>query len=478
MVDRLSTQVETISNQPAAPAVPGANGGAPSNPPPGVEGAAGNEGEVLGGSAGEEGPAAPAPTPRFNMPAPNLNLPLKTRFGPGFEMMTEDEEYQFQFHDLTQVDYRGYWDTPRDVLRDPYNSTFGIPRQWWIFSGRLTKPFEYYVVPAFGFDNVNLLDTFLNIHYDDRLQIKIGRYKTPFTYEFYALPINGLVNPERSLFFNNFGLNRDVGIMAWGKLFDNKFDYAAGIFNGDRNFFADRNSSKDFAGFVNFRPFHDWEGSILENFNVGGSVLFGNQFQTPVPSTLRNNVATTGASFFGVPFLSFNKDVIESGDRAFWDLHTALYYQQLTLIAEWQSGFQDYAHLASPGLRTKQSVESFYVQAGYFLTGETVEARGIVRPLHNFDLRRGKFGLGAIELAGRYSTLNLGKEVFAAGLADPNLWSKYTYIVDAGVNWYWTQYIKMYMGWQHTVFGDPVFLDPGRAQLTNDMLWARFQIYF
>ena len=43
----------------------------------------------------------------------------------------------------------------------------------------------------------------------------------------------------------------------------------------------------------------------------------------------------------------------------------------LSLIAEWQSGFQDYAITPNLGFRTHLPVESYYVQAGYFLTGES-----------------------------------------------------------------------------------------------------------
>ncbi len=433
----------------------------------------------VGGSAGREGPDAPALSPRFQMPAPLVDQDAKTRFGPGFEILSENEEFQFQFHDLTQVDYRGHWGTPRGNLDEIYESTFGIPRQWFIFSGRIGKPFEYYVAPAFGFDNINLLDAYLNINFDPRLQIKIGRYKTPFTYEFYALPINGLINPERSLFFNNFGLNRDVGIMAWGKLFDDRVNYAAGIFNGNRNFFVDRNSTKDFAGFVNVRPFGTWEDSPLEHVNIGGSVLFGNEFNRPLPNTLRTNVATTGSGFYGVPFMRFNDGVIEVGDRALWALHAAWYVGSLSLIGEWGTGFQDYTFFNSSAPRTRVSTNGWFAQAGYFLTGEQVEARGSVQPYRDFDLRKGKFGLGAIELASRYSYLNIDRDVFTAGLVDPNLWTNSAYLVDVGVNWYWTQYIKVYLGWQHAAFGNPVLITPNQPfQLTNDMLWARFQIYF
>lgn len=503
-LERLSDQVEILSKRPAAPApttqppagwgaggggaAPAGSSGAGSATGGGTGtggGAVSRSGTVrenvpadVGGSAASQGPLAPSPNSRFEMPASPVSIPAKTKFGPGFQIATEDDEFQFQFHDLTQIDYRGYWPTPSHTLTQSYRSTFGVPRQWFVFSGRVGKPFEYYVVPAFGFDNINLLDAFLNIHFVDWLQVKIGRYKTPFTYEFYNLPINALLNPERSLFFNNFGLNRDVGIMAWGQLFQKRIDYAVGVFDGSRNFYFDRNSTPDLAALVNFRPFGTQEGFLFENLNFGGSVECGNEFQQPVPQLLRTNVATSGSSFFGVPFLGFNNNVVESGFRTLWDLHAAWYVGGWSFIGEWGSGVQGYALTSNPANRTHVPIGSYYFQSGYFITGEQVQARGAIKPMHNFDLRPGKLGLGAIELAGRFSTLDLGNQVFTNGLADPNLWSRRANLIDVGVNWYWNQYIKVYLGWQHADFANPVFLDPTHFQSNNNMLWARFQVFF
>ena len=105
-------------------------------------------------------------------------------------------------------------------------------------------------------------------------------------------------------------------------------------------------------------------------------------------------------------------------------------------------------------------VQSYYVQAGYFVTGETVSSRGVVKPIRDLDLRKGKFGLGALELAARFNPLNFGNQVFTGGLADPNLWTNNLYTIDLGVNWYWTQYIKVTLDWEHAVFGNPVTYRP------------------
>ena len=85
---------------------------------------------------------------------------------------------------------------------------------------------------------------------------------------------------------------------------------------------------------------------------------------------------TTGNAVAGVPFLAFNSNVRQSGMLTFWDLHTAWFYRQLALIAEWGSGFQDYAQTSNLAARTRLPVHSFYLEAGYLLTGETRSSVG------------------------------------------------------------------------------------------------------
>ena len=71
----------------------------------------------------------------------------------------------------------------------------------------------------------------------------------------------------------------------------------------------------------------------------------------------------------------------------------------------------------------------------------------------------------------------MGGNLFTAGLADPNLWTNRVYSVDVGLNWYLTQYVKMYLGWEHDGFAQPVLLSPGRSALSIDQAWLRFQVF-
>jgi phosphate-selective porin OprO and OprP len=407
-------------------------------------------------------------------------MPLNAEFGPGFQFSSDDDEFQLQFHNLTQIDLR-YYTQPG---QDPVHSGFSIPRQRWYFTGRLTRAFEFYTTINRGFGTLDLYDAFINYRYDDRLMFKVGRFKTPFTYEFYAISAPDMISPERSLFHSNFSPNRQLGLMSWGQLADKRIDYAVGLFNGNRLSFQDTNESKDVVAFLNGRPFETLKDgdalAFLKNLNVGGSTTFGNENNPPLPSVLRTSIAASNAADatnIAPPFLTFNKNVVERGIRSFWNLHLAYFYKGLSLIGEWDTGYQSYATTSS-GPTTRVPVNGYYVQAAYLVTGETIDRRTQIDPLRPFNLRKGKFGLGAIEIQGRYSDLALGKNVFTSRLADPNLWSDRLYTIDLGVNWYLSSYTKIVLEWEHAVFGQPVLFAPGRSQLTSDLFWVRFQLYF
>jgi phosphate-selective porin OprO/OprP len=426
------------------------------------------------------------PEPAFDDPRYRISnitspkkVPLKANFGPGFQFQTEDEEFQLQVHVLSQVEAR-VWGNGRQV---PPVSGFFFPRQRFFFNGRITRPIEYVFSINRGLNSLDLLDAFLNIHLDDRFQVRFGRYMTPLTYDQFAIRPMWLATPERSLFTTNLGLNRQIGLMAWGFLFDHRLDYAAGIFNGSRNSFQSLSNGKDFIAYVNARPFQESEPLwFVKYLNVGTSVAFGHQDQPPVPVALRIGAVSPDAAVPGVatvPFLTLNQDVIERGDRLLGSVHTAYFFKGLSLMGEWQYGYNSYATPARPS-PVPVPVSGFYLTGAYFLTGEHIESRTMIQPRRPLiPTSKGQIrGLGAWEAVARVSELRLGEKVFTAGFADPNLWSNAAVTTELGMNWYWNENFKIYMFWLHGEFGDPVLLRPGGFQKSADMFWLRCQLWF
>ncbi len=384
---------------------------------------------------------------------------------------------------MTQLDARVF----RPSNQVPVSSGVYNPRTRIYFEGQFSKPLAYEFSLQNFYDTVQLLDAYLNWSYDSRFQLRLGRYKNPYTYEWYRIHIWHLLAPERSLFSNNFESNRRFGLMAHGSLFQSRLEYAVGSFNGQRNSFQVFDNNQDVAAFLNFKPFENDEGSPLRDLQVGGSLDAGYENNPVVPAVLRTSVSPSGAAInsastlntANVGFLAFNNNVREQGERALWELHSAYYYKGLSLLGAWDSGYQGYgtggASVVSP---VKVPTAGYFVQFGYLVTGETLRDRTLIDPIRPFDLRAGHFGLGALELTARYSELELGRQVFNGGLADPNLWTRKAQMVDVGFNWYLNRFVKMYFDWEHTEFATPVAYRPGAFQLTNDLYWLRFQVYF
>lgn len=464
--------------------------GDPAAPPPAPAGGAGAAmfGNDLG-PADEEPALTGGLTSPSSSTAPKKGrerLPLEGYYDQdyreryGFVFRSKDEEYELRVNGLVQADSRNY----TQPNQSPVIDNFDIPRTRIYFSGRLTKPIEYQISFQRSTNSLDVLNAYLNFRYDERFQLRIGRFRAPYTYDWAKPSIWEFLQPERSPFASNFGPNRQVGFMGWGNLFENRFEYAAGMFDGPRNSYGDTNSAKDFMAFVDYRPFFQTK-SAFKFLSVGGSTDIGDENNPLSPAVLRTSTNATangvnsgsGDAVDGIPFLAFNNNVHERGQRALWELHATYFYKGLSVIGAWDSGFNDFALAGARPVHLP--VSGWNVATGYLLTGETIEKRGLVEPLRPFDLRKGKFGPGAWELQARISTLAVGRQVFTSGLADPNLWTNSIQMVDAGFNWYLNKNVKVYFDWEHVLFGQPVYFRPGPGlQKTSDLFWLRLQYYF
>jgi phosphate-selective porin OprO/OprP len=481
--------------------LPGGRGAKASPPSSGLAGPGGFKTGVPGVGdsgleAGETSRAVSGGTREF----PNSQLEGNRRLGKiplstfldyeqdGVGFSSQDDEFQLRFRLLGQTDFNGYLG-PQGSSATSTTSGFYLPRSRFYFQGRLTKPITYDLSFQRSFTTFNFFNAFMNFNYDPRLQIRVGRSKVPFTYEFYKINVWRLIAPERSVWNNNYQSNRDIGITAWGGLFENRIEYATMLHNGPRNSFQAFDYPKTVAAFLNFKPFVQNEGFFLRDLNIGGSLDYGYQNNPPVPSVFRTNVNASNVALSAndptnnatLPFLALNNNVKEKGLRDLWELHVAYYYGGLSLLGAWDSGFNEYAVGQGPSVRVPTS--GFFVQAAYLITGETIRERTVIDPINRFDLRPGKFGLGAFEPNVRYSEMFLSPQVFTAGLADPNLWTNNVRMVDVGMNWYLNKFVKVYFNWEHAMFASPVLAAVGsngaaNFHTTSDLFWVRFQYYF
>ncbi|HWE38416.1 MAG TPA: porin [Isosphaeraceae bacterium] len=405
----------------------------------------------------------------------------KVSFAEGISFASDDDEFQLSFHDLTQAEYRGFPKSDQGTL----NSQFFIPRQRWYFTGRATKNVEFYTVINRGYSSLDLLDAFITLSYSEALRLRAGRMKTPFSYEYYAIAEGDLIAPERSVYDGNLSGNRQEGLMLLGNLAKNRIGYSMGIYNGPRRSFGDFNSAKDLFLYLNTRPFLESEQfKALNYLNLGGGVSGGteNNPTQPFGFHVANDQTSQGSepvvATLSPIFFRFNNNVTELGQQAQWTAHAVWYYKSLMVLAQYNGGFQNYSNNG----RTTVNVpyEGWFIQATDFITGEQVTRRvNLVKPLHDFGLKKGNRGIGAIEVHGRFAQMSIGKDAFAQGLADPNIWTNQVYVTDVGANWYLNFYTKIYLDWQHAVYGNPITTGiPGKYMATTNMFWLRFQLFF
>lgn len=408
-------------------------------------------------------------------------LPLKATFAEGFQLASEDDEFDLRFHVLDQTDGK---------IFVPNDRTFGksglyIPRVRVYLEGRLTRLFEYEVSLQRSLEGAwDLLDGNLNFRPSEAFQVKFGRMLVPYSYDWFDHLEQYFIAPERALFPLNFGLSRQAGIMAWGKVGEGSLDWALGGFNGHLTGLADNNPNQEAVGYLNVRPFfHSEQYRAFKNLNVGVSGSAGTVARNEAPLPLRTSVqaaendeAATDASSV---FLEFGDGVFYQGPRYFGAAHLAYYYKSFSLESEWNVGtFQ----MARAGLAEKPMVpvRGFHVAMSYFLTGEQIERRTTVIPVHPFRLTGPDRGLGAFEPFVRYSQMHLSDVVFREDLADGHDWTNDVSMVDLGLNWYPNRWVKFYFDWQHSAFGSPVRVNEAKDLFGrySDLFWFRCQVYF
>ncbi|MDO8945494.1 MAG: porin, partial [Desulfobacterales bacterium] len=350
-------------------------------------------------------------------------LPLRAKLGDGFTLETPDQQFQFRVRALTQVD--GKFFTPTD--QEPARSGLYIPRFRVYFEGQLTELFGYELSLQRSVEGAfDILDANTNFRINEGLQFKVGRSVSPYSFAWYDHLEQYYITPERGLFALNFGLARQTAVIAHGRLNEDQFQYAIGGTFGQLAGLADTNATRDAVGYFNARPFlHTDSVPWFQFLNLGGSLAIGRQAYEGTALPLRTSLQTSendeAAQAASSIFLEFNDDVVATGRRIQGSLHASWYAGPISLEAEWYSArFQFAPDPAADAVSIPLS--GFDVTLGCFVTGETIEKRGVVVPRRPFTPQSGG-GPGAVELFGRYSQLQINDRIFSAGLADAADWT-------------------------------------------------------
>jgi phosphate-selective porin OprO/OprP len=386
--------------------------------------------------------AAPAP------PAPPQPV---AGWSDGLFVQTPDGATRLQLGTIIQTDGRFALDDPL-----PISNTFVLRKARVVFGGRITRYFEFKLMPEFA-GSTTILDASFDIRFTPQFRLRSGKDKTPIGYEL-LISDGSLIFPERSV-ASLLVPNRDVGFQALGELAGGRLTYQGGVFNGNpadatsATTDIDVNSAKDLAGRIVYLPFRLVKGSPLANFGVHLGASTGTQ-----SGTLPAYRTSIGQTFF-----SYATGTTADGERNRFTPAVFLYSGKFGGFAEY---VRSSAEVVRSGVSTTAANQAWGVTASYVLTADTTSERG-VRPHAPFDPATGRWG--ALQAAVRYGELTVDDDVFAAGLAAANA-SRKAKQLTLGVNWFLNNFVKVYGSYERFSF------EGGRA--TENSILFRTQLAF
>jgi phosphate-selective porin OprO/OprP len=247
--------------------------------------------------------------------------------------------------------------------------SFRIRRAKLKFEGWAFRPWLQYEVQTNwpGISSANLANYLedANINWDvtkgkKQFMVKFGQYKVPFGLQ--ELTSSGSQQfVDRSLVSNAYFRGRDTGLTVWGVLGANKFEYRAGIFNGNgltRS--ANDNDKFQMNARVTFQPNG---ASPLGTYS--GAHQSESDFET---KALGKPIFTISAAVEQNDFANVATDLKTNIKSTLFEVDTMFKYKGFSATGAYIWGERE-PQVTSPSFDTS----GFYAQAGYFLKPETWE---------------------------------------------------------------------------------------------------------
>jgi len=391
-----------------------------------------------------------------------------------------------------QTDYRGFLNNTDQTDIDE----FLLRRARLGIEATILKYYEFRLLPDFAGNSGSTIitDAYMNIHYVDEIQLEVGKFKQPMSYE-QLIQDRYVPVMERSM-IDQLVPARDVGAMIHGRnLIDGRLDYGVAISNGEINGNAEpsfaaagtEHNDKDLNARIAIRPFGGPEGDdLLRHLQFGISGGWGVDDQVISSTDLSTpSILKTPAT---VEWFAYRSAVTADGLRTRLSPELVYFYHSLGFAAQYYREQQKLAPTAG-GVQTVDT-DGFYVMGSYLLTGEQrTEYSQQIEPICPFNPSCPGCSPGAWELVFRVSRLDMDKGVLGTAatttLADSTRFSSGATETTFGVNWYLNKWVRTQLNWEHAWFDDPVAPlagTPGTASNPyyshQDTLYARAQIIF
>ena len=336
----------------------------------------------------------------------------------GLTLKTRDGQFSTKVGGRVQVDAATYGGSP-----DMGDGT-DIRRARLYLSGTLYRDWGYKL--EYEFDNDSITDAFISYNGFENYQIMVGNFKDPFSLD-YMISANNTMFMERAL-PTAFNAGRHIGVM--GARNSQYWTLAAGVF-GDTVTSRSPDGDED----------EGWGWSTrgtLSPINEPGKLLhigLGLNYRDLQPSNEVRFSQAAESNVSGVRIV--DTSVLDNADSMLKSgLELATVMGPFTAQAEYIRASVDRDNISDADF------DGWYVQSSYFLTGESRPYKngvfGGIKP----NRRLGDGGIGAWEVAMRYSSLDLNDGAINGGEADS---------MTLGLNWYPVPMLRFSANYVHVL---------------------------
>jgi len=332
--------------------------------------------------------------------------------GGGLALKTRDGGFTTKLGGRVQLDAAGY--NGRPEMGDGTE----VRRAYLTLQGTMYDDWGYrlqYNFASTGANGKGLLDTYIDYKGFDKVDLRVGQFKEPFTLH-EATSDNFVTFMERGL-PAAFSPGRRIGVMASHA--ENDWTWATGVFGESvSNKGGIEDEGWGSSARVTYAPINE-AGQLLHlgagaNFRDTGGTGTARFRQAPETHIAGVDIVDTGA-------------IVDSTDIVKLGAEFATVMGPFSAQAEYISTSVSRDHASD------LDFDGWYVETSYYLTGESRQySKGkFGKPKPNSIVGQG--GIGAWQLAFRYSNLDLNDGVVDGGEADA---------VTLGLNWFPTPTLR------------------------------------
>ena len=381
----------------------------------------------------------------------------------GVSVKSADGAVEVKLRGLMQTDARSF------ISGSSQNDGFLLRRLEPSIEGSWGTRVAFRISPQLAGDSVTLNEAYVDLKFDPRATVRIGKAKPPFGLE--RLQSSASTMQVELGLPSELAPGRDIGLQLQGSVLG-VLDYGIGAFNGAVDgrdaLTGNPDGEFEYAG----RLF--WE-QFKRGRNEWGSLGLG------VAATV-GNTHGSGSNFlprYRSPgqeqFFAYGSNVVADGQRRRKSVQGYWYRGALGLLGEWVSSAQTVrvASGADAGERLTLDHRAWQVAAGWVLTGEDAGYRGVMTPASPFAI--GQPGWGALEATVRYGRLQIDEAAFPY-FANAATSAQVARSWGVALNWYMTRNVKLMTNYVMTKFDGGAAAGGSRPQ--ERVLFTRAQLSF